>query len=182
MKALSLLSHGSLLAVFAVLVGSPAAAADWQGVDGKTVTIDPPKGVSLVVYTNGDLEKETRTLTKSLDNLRPRSDFQLVRIIDLRGDVAPAVRNVVSKKIRRELGKETARLKPVYEAAGNKGDPANDMNTIADFSGSTLRRVGWDHYSENLQAIVYKNGKEVKRFSGASPDEIVSYVKSQLGS
>lgn len=171
-----ILLAGALL----VTAAATGLTAEWRGVDGKTVSIDPAQGVSLVVYTNGDLEKETRELTRSVDNLRPRKDFQLVRIIDLRGDVIPAVRNVVTKKIRRELGKEGARLKPIYESAGSKINPNDEMNTIVDFSGSTLRRLGWDNYSTKLQAIVYKNGKEVKRFSGATPAEISSYVKSQV--
>lgn len=159
------------------------AAIVVRDVDNKAVTLNPSQGVSLVVYTNGDLEKDTRELSKSLDSLRGQPGFQLVRVIDLRGEVVPAVRNLVLKKIRQELDKEAARLKPVYESQGRKGDPRSDMNAIADFGGGPLRKLHWPGYSDKkLRAVVYKNGVEAKRFDDAEVTEIVEYVKGQVGS
>ena len=97
-----LISRGLFAATAWVVLAAGAQASDWRGVDGKAVTIDPPSGVSLVVYTNGDLASETRELTSAVNALHPPKNFQIVRIIDLRGDVTPAVRPTVTKRIKSE--------------------------------------------------------------------------------
>jgi hypothetical protein len=162
-------------------IGRGESAIVVRDVDDKAVTLNPSQGVNLVVYTNGDLEKETRDLSKMLDPLRGRSDFQLVRVIDLRGEVAPAVRNLVLKKIRQELDKEAARLKPIYERNGRKNNPRGDMNAIADFGSGPLGKLHWNGYTEKLRAVVYKDGAEAKRFENAQPAEIFEHVKEQIG-
>jgi hypothetical protein len=169
---------GAAAAALLIFSLNLSLTATERDVDGNGVTLNPPSGVSLVIYTNGDLGDLTRALTKALDQLRPRSDFQLVRIIDLRGEVAPAVRKLVTKKIRGELDKEAARLKPIYAKAGNHADPRQEMRAIADFSGSTLGKLKWGGYSVDLRAVIFKNGAEVKRFDKSSPSEVEAYVMS----
>ena len=88
------------------------------------------------MYTNPDLEDESRAMTLALDAYRSRSDFALVRIVDLRGDVPPGMRSLVRNQIRKEQAKELVRLKKA--GVTPSGNPAP---IIPDFSGLDAQRA-----------------------------------------
>jgi hypothetical protein len=97
----------------ASLAGHAAASEPIQGqdVDGHAVAVNGKGHYTVVMYTNPDLEDESRAMTLAMDPYRSRSDFALIRVVDLRGDVPPQMRGVVRGQIRKEMARENKRLK-----------------------------------------------------------------------
>ncbi len=72
-----------------------------EDVNGKPVAVNGTGHCTLVMYTNPDLEDTSRKMTLALDSYRSRSDFTLVRVVDLRGGVPPEMRGIVRVQIAR---------------------------------------------------------------------------------
>lgn len=135
-----------------------------QDVDGKAVAVNGKGHYTVVMYTNPDLEDESRKMTLALDHYRGRSDFSLVRVVDLRGDVPPSMRSMVRNSIRKEQVKESARLKKAGIDSSSDKSPI-----IPDFSGSTLNALGWDSVYDQVHLVVYDTkGREVKRLESVT--------------
>ena len=165
-----LLRIGACLVVgWAIL--SPGAAwasgrLDISGHDayGKAVTVNGTGHFTLVLYTNPDLESDSRKMTLALDPYRSRSDFTLVRVVDLRGGVPPEMRGIVRGQIQKEQVKENLRLKKAGVDSSTDQAPI-----IPDFSGSTLNALGWDSIYDDVHLVVYDpSGKEIKRLAKVS--------------
>src|ERR1700685_3025731 len=121
----------ALLACAPVLhAADPISGAD---VDGRPVAINAKGHYTVVMYTNPDLEDESRAMTLALDPYRSRTNLDFVRVVDLRGDVPPSMRSMLRNQTRKEQAKECARLKKAGVDA-----PAGSAPIIPDFSGSTL--------------------------------------------
>jgi hypothetical protein len=157
---LSLLAFGPGLA----LAGSAAPGSiSGQDVDGRSVSVNGKGHFTVVMYTNPDLEDESRKMSLALDPYRSRSDFSFVRVVDLRGDVPPNMRSIVRGQIRKEQVKESLRLKK----AGV--DAAGVAPIIPDFSGSTLDALGWSDVYDEVHLVVYDtHGHEVKRLESVT--------------
>jgi len=118
----------------------------------------------VVMYTNPDLEDESRKMSLALDPYRSRSDFNFVRVVDLRGDVPPSMRSIVRGQIRKEQAKECLRLKKAGVDSSSDKAPI-----IPDFSGSTLNALGWDNVYDQVHLVVYDtHGHEVKRLESVT--------------
>jgi len=151
------------------MAGAPAKITGLDA-NGKTVTVNGTGHYTLVLYTNADLEAESRKMTLALDPYRGRSNFEFVSVVDLRGGVPPGMRSIVRVHIRDEEGKEAARLKKAG-VSGNSGP------IIPDFSGSTLNALGWDSVYDQLNVVIYDpQGKEIKRLSDVSNPKQVTAV------
>ena len=134
-----------------------------QDADGRCVAVNGKGHYTVVMYTNPDLEDESRKMTLALDPYRSRSDFSFVRVVDLRGNVPPSARGMVRGEIRKEEEKESLRLKK----AGV--DPAASAPIIPDFSGATLEALGWDSVYDQVHLVVYDpHGREVKRLESVT--------------
>ncbi len=157
----------------------PAAPQAIRGddVNGHQVAVNAPGHYTVVVYTNPDLEDASRAVTLALDSFRSRSDFTLVRVVDLRGGVPPEMRGIVRVQIRKEEAKEADRLKKAGVSA--TGHPAP---IIPDFSGSTLDALGWDDTYDEVHVVVYDpEGREIKRLANVSdPKQVTQVVESVL--
>jgi hypothetical protein len=145
----------------------PAAAQGsicGQDVDGHAVAVNGKGHITVVMYTNPDLEDASRQMTLALDHYRSRSDFTLIRVVDLRGGVPPAMRGMVRVQIRQEQVKECARLKKAGVIATSDQSPI-----IPDFSGSTLDALGWDSVYDEVHLVVYDtHGHEIKRLESVT--------------
>jgi hypothetical protein len=134
-----------------------------QDVNGHPVTVNAKGHFTLVMYTNPDLEDDSRKMTMALDPYRSRSNFALIRVVDLRGDVPPGMRSIVRVDIRKEQAKECARLKKAGVSVSNVAP------IIPDFSGSTLDALGWDNVYDEVRLVVYDtHGHEVKRLESVT--------------
>jgi hypothetical protein len=158
-----------LAAAVALLAGAPGLlhATDpisgWD-VDGHSVAINAKGHYTVVMYTNPDLEDESRAMTLALDPYRSRSDFDFVRVVDLRGDVPPSMRTMVRNQIRKEQAKECARLKKAGIDAS-----AGSAPIVPDFSGSTLNALGWDSTYDEVHLVIYDpHGREIKRLTSVT--------------
>jgi hypothetical protein len=148
-----------------------------QDVNGQSIAVNGTGHYTLVMYTNPDLEDTARKLTLALDSYRSRSDFTLVRVVDLRGGVPPEMRGIVRVQIRKEEVKEALRLKKAGVASGGNHAPI-----IPDFSGSTLNALGWDSIYDQVHFVIYdRHGHEVKRLANVSdPKQVTRAVDSVL--
>src|SRR5476649_2398525 len=79
--------------------GAAQGSISGQDVDGRAVAVNGKGHFTVVMYTNPDLEDESRKMTLALDHYRSRSDFNFIRVVDLRGDVPPSMRNMVRGQI-----------------------------------------------------------------------------------
>ena len=173
----SILLLGVASAFASAAPSAPAQQINSQDVDGKPVAVNGVGHVTLVMYSNPDLEDDSRKLTLALDRYRDRSNFKLVRVVDLRGDVPPQMRGMVRGQIRKEQVREDARLKKVGVTAIDANAPI-----IPDFSGSTLNALGWDSTYDKVHVVVYdRHGHEIKRLADASdPKEVARVVAAIL--
>lgn len=148
-----------------------------QDVDGRPVAVNGFGRCTVVMYTNPDLEDTSRKVTVALDSYRSRSDFALVRVIDFRGGVPPAMRSIVRVQIRKEIVRENNRLKKAGVAAA-----PNDAPIIPDFSGSTLNALGWSDTYEQVHMVVFdRHGHEYKRLESVTdPSAVTKIVDSVL--
>ncbi len=166
----------SLLALLpGVVHAASAGKITGQDANGKTITVNEPGHYTLVLYTNPDLEEDSRKMSQALDHYRGNSNFCFIRVVDLRGGVPPGMRSIVRGHIRDEETKETARLKKV-------GIDANPAPIIPDFSGSTLNPLGWTSIYDHVCVVIYDSkGNEIKRLPSVSdPKQVTKTVDSIL--
>ena len=120
----------------------------------KAVAVNGAGHYTVVMYTNPDLEDASRKMTLALDPYRSRSDFTLLRVVDLRGDVPPEMRGIVRVQIRKEQAKEDMRLKKAgvvaaaitrrsfpISAARRSTRSAGTASTTRSTSSSTIARA-----------------------------------------
>jgi hypothetical protein len=167
------LSRASAMILLALMAGAPGlvraggvplVAISGQDVDGRAVAVNGKGHYTVVMYTNPDLEDESRKMTLALDPYRSRSDFNFVRVVDLRGEVPPNMRSMVRGQIRKEQVKESLRLKKAGVDASSDKAPI-----IPDFSGATLSALGWDSVYDHVHLVVYDTkGREVKRLESVT--------------
>jgi len=162
LRACALILLNVMVLSLGVAHAGSQAAISGQDVNGQAVAVNGKGHFTVVMYTNPDLEDASREMTLALDSYRSRSDFTLVRVVDLRGDVPPEMRSIVRVQIRKEEAKESARLKK----AGVSG---NEAPIIPDFSGSTLNALGWDSIYDQVHLVIYDTkGQEVKRLANVT--------------
>jgi hypothetical protein len=146
-----------------------------QDVNGHPVTVNAKGHFTLVMYTNPDLEDDSRKMTMALDPYRSRSNFALIRVVDLRGDVPPGMRSMVRVDIRKEQAKESARLKKAGVST------SNDAPIIPDFSGSTLNALGWDSVYDPVHLVIYDTrGHEIKRLENVTDAKQMTAVVDSI--
>jgi hypothetical protein len=146
-----------------------------QDVNGHPVTVNAKGHFTLVMYTNPDLEDDSRKMTMALDPYRSRSNFALIRVVDLRGDVPPGMRSMVRVDIRKEQAKESARLKKAGVST------SNDAPIIPDFSGSTLNALGWDSVYDQVHLVIYDTrGHEIKRLENVTDAKQMTAVVDSI--
>ena len=155
---------------------APPVAISGQDVDGRAVAVNGKGHFTVVMYTNPDLEDESRKMTIALDQYRGRSDFNFVLGVDLRGDVPPNMRSMVRGQIRKEQVKECLRLKKAGVDASSDKAPI-----IPDFSGSTLDALGWDSVYDHVHLVVYDTkGREVKRLESVTDAKQMTKVVDSI--
>jgi hypothetical protein len=153
------------IGLFPLVARAGAASIKGQDVNGRAVAVNGTGHYTVVLYTNPDLEDASRKMTLALDSFRSRSDFSLIRVVDLRGDVPLDMRGIVRGQIRKEMAKEDLRLKTQRGIS----DASAHAPIIPDFSGSTLDALGWDSVYSQIHLVVYdRDGREIKRLANVS--------------
>ncbi len=154
-----------------------------EDVDAQRQAIPRPGRLTIVMYTNADLETESKALSKTLDPYRGAKDFMFLQVVDLRGSIAPIARRLVEKQIRKELDTEATRVKPFYVKNGSSANPRANLATMVDYGGSTLAALGWSDRVEKVRFIVYSsNGKVIRRIDDTGDVKAVAaQFRSLLG-
>ena len=148
-----------------------------QDVNGHAVAVNGAGHYTVVMYTNPDLEDDSRAMTLALDSFRSRSDFAFIRVVDLRGDVPPSMRGLVRGQIRKEIVREDQRLKEQRGIA----NASVHAPIIPDFSGSTLDALGWDSTYDEVHLVIYDpHGHEVKRLDSVTDAKQVTKAVDSL--
>jgi hypothetical protein len=182
--ALGLLLAGGIAAVATPSLTTASSAAaqpslqiKGEDVNGQDVALNGNGHYTLVMYTNPDLEDTSRKVTLALDPYRSRSDFTLIRVVDLRGGVPPGMRSIVRVQIRKEEAKEAVRLGKAGVSTASHHAPI-----IPDFNGSTLNALGWDSVYDQVHLVIYdRKGREIKRLANVSdPKQVTKMVSSIL--
>jgi hypothetical protein len=174
-RFISLLVGTGLAASTPVLAHAPAIQG--QDVNGSAVAVNGSGHYTVVMYTNPDLEDDSRAMTLALDRFRSRSDFAFIRVVDLRGDVPPGMRGLVRGQIRKEMVREDKRLKDQRGIA----HASAHAPIIADFNGSTLNALGWDSVYSQIHLVVYDpHGKEIKRLADVSDPKQLTQMMSAI--
>lgn len=133
--------------------------------DSRTIWINRPGMITLLLGTGEDSQNEARQAGKAVYPVRGRSDFQLVVVVDLRDSLAGWVSTLALEQMRANLDKEAIELKPYYLKNGNKSDPRKTSYVIADFKGTICPQLGWPEGSDKLRGILYgADGREIKRW------------------
>ncbi len=151
-----------------------------RDIDGKWQRLPPVDHITVIMYTNPDLEQVSRDMSAAFDSLRGLKKFAFMQVIDLRGDVPAIARGLVGKEVRKHEDREAVRVQPFYLKNGNKSNPRPDMIAITDFSGNILSYLGWHNRYNNIHLIVYdKTGQELKRYDQVDdPAAVCLYVKT----
>jgi hypothetical protein len=150
-------------------------------VDGRAVRLNSPGKITLLMYTNPDLEDETRTIVKALDPFRTKSDFGFVRVVDLSGGVPLEVRTIVRMQIREQQDKENVRLAPLYKEVGITSLNRSMSPIVPDFSGDVIKSLRLEPGASHVQAIIFdRSGHEIKRFDDVSDSSTLPAALSSL--
>jgi hypothetical protein len=163
----------------AVMAGdSSTKSIQGQDVNGRNVAVNGAGHYTVVLYTNPDLEDQSRQMTLALDPYRARPNLAFVRVVDLRGGVPPEMRSIVRVQIRQEQAREEVRLRKdgIHVASGQAAP------IIPDFSGSTLDALGWDSVYDQVHVVFYDpRGREIKRLANVSdPRQVTRVIDSIL--
>jgi len=143
--------------------------------DNKTLLINRPGLVTLLLGTSEDSQDAARAAGKAMYPLRGRPDFQLIVVVDLRDSIATWAPSIVLSRMRANLDDEAIALKPYFLKNGNKSDPRKSSHVIADFSGTICPQLGWTKGSDNLRGILFgADGREIERW-----DKIEDMTKLQ---
>lgn len=178
------LSLSAFILAAAALLSTARAGVSVQDVDGKAQSIPAPGRLSIVMYTNADLEQESKALSKTLDPYRGARNFMFYQVVDLRGEIPGIARRMAEKQIRKELDIEAARVKPFYAKNGSSANPRADLSTVVDYGGSVLSAFGWNDRVEMVRFVIYdSNGNVVRRIDDTkNVQSVASYFRSLLGS
>jgi hypothetical protein len=133
--------------------------------DNRTILINRPGVVTLLLGTSEDSQDAARAAGKSMYPLQGRSDFQLIVVVDLRDSIAGWVPSVVLSQMRSNLDQEAIELKPSFLKNGNRSNPRSSSYVIPDFTGTVCPELGWTENSDDLRGILFGgDGREVKRW------------------
>jgi hypothetical protein len=133
--------------------------------DNRTILLNHPGVVTLVLGTNEDSQDAARAAGKAMYPLRGRPDFQLIVVVDLRDSIATWVPSVVVAQMRSNLDREAIELKPYFLKNGNKSNPRNTSYVIPDFSGTICPQLGWTESSDDLRGILFgTDAREIQRW------------------
>jgi hypothetical protein len=143
--------------------------------DNRTVLLNRPGTISVIVGTSEDSQDAAREAGKAVYPFQGRPDFQLVVVVDLRNSIATWLPSIVLNRMRSSLDQEAIELKPYFLKNGNKSNPRLTQHVVPDFSGTICPELGWPKGSDKLRAIIFGvDGREIERI-----DEVNDMTKFQ---
>ena len=123
--------------------------------DGKTVPLNPPGHITVIVGTNEDSQDAARAAGRAMYPFQGRPDFGLIVVVDLRHTVASWVPSMVISRMKVSLDQEAFELKPYYLKNGNHNNPRGYSHVIPDFTGTICPQLEWKEHDEKLRIIIF---------------------------
>jgi hypothetical protein len=165
---------------------APPPARKFKAVDAdnRTILINKPGLITLVLGTSEDSQDAARTAGKTMYPLQGRPDFQLIVVVDLRNSIATWAPSLAISQMRSNLDDEAVALKPYYLKNGNKSNPRNSSYVIPDFSGTICPQLDWPGNSDDLRGILFgADGREINRWDKLEDmDKLLTDIRAAIQS
>ncbi|MDD4931905.1 MAG: hypothetical protein PHO89_00335 [Methylacidiphilaceae bacterium] len=147
----------------------PIAARD---AFGREVILNAPGYVTVVLSSTEKTQQATRRAAGALDHFQTTPDFRLIVLVDLHGSVAAWMPGYVSHRLQADLRREAARMQMLCAKDANHPGWHPFVCAIPDFSGRTVRNLGWRADRGRLRATVYdRRGLELAKWHNLEPKE-----------
>jgi hypothetical protein len=133
----------------------PARKYHATDADGKSVPLNPPGRITIVVGTNEDSQDAARAAGRAMYPFQGRPDFGLIVVVDLRHSIASWVPSMVISRMKVSLDQEAFELKPYYLKNGNHNNPRGYTHVIPDFDGAICPQLQWKEHDDKLRIILF---------------------------
>jgi hypothetical protein len=146
---------------FFLALTASAVAGELSGFvncDGKTVSLNPPGNVTVILASSQPLADQTREFGRSIYGWQGREAFRVIVVVDLRKSIGTLFKGWTTGKMKADLDEEAERLIPWYRANQNIKNPRGDLCGIADFTGKATDALGWGDDDTKMKVTIF--GKE----------------------
>ena len=146
---------------FFLFLTASAVAGELSGFvncDGKTVSLNPPGNVTVILASSQPLADQTREFGRSIYGWQGREAFRVIVVVDLRKSIGTLFKGWTTGKMKADLDEEAERLIPWYRANQNIKNPRGDLCGIADFTGKATEALGWGDDDTKMKVTIF--GKE----------------------
>jgi hypothetical protein len=152
--------------------------------DGVVRNLNPAGQVTVIVYSNPEVQDRTRQTGRALDPFQGREDFRSIVVVDLRGTMADWAPGYTIRRMVKDLDQEALRVTPAYREKGNKTNPRPDLSAVADFKGETCLQLGWEKPVNQLRVLIFdKKGKKYREWGDLKNfNELAHAVQALLNS
>lgn len=142
------------------LFAEPIVVTD---VDSRKITLNEPGKVTVVVYSNEDLQDRTRKAGAAVYPLQGKEGWRLVIAVDLRSSLALIAKGFSQRRMKANLDAEAKIIRPYYVQNGNPNDPRPDLIAFADFNGKICDALGFEASDKKLAVVIFNAKGEVER-------------------
>jgi len=160
MKLFIWLAVALFLAACEGIFADPISATD---VDDRTITLNEPGQVTVVIYSNQDLQERTRKAGASVYPLQGKKGWRLIITIDLRNSFAWLAKGYSKRRVRANLDAEAKIIRPYYQENGNPNDPRPALIAFEDFDGKLCHALGFEASDKKLAVVIFNAKGEVAR-------------------
>ncbi|CAB4242378.1 protein of unknown function [Methylacidimicrobium sp. AP8] len=139
---------------------------------GREVVLNAPGYVTVVLSSSEKTQQATRRAAGALEHFQTTPGFRLIVLVDLHGSVAAWMPGYVSRRMQEDLRRETIRLQMLSGRDRSRPGWRPFVCAIPDFSGQTVRSLGWRADRGRLRATVYdRHGMELAKWNNLEPKE-----------
>lgn len=139
---------------------------------GREVVLNAPGYVTVVLSSTEKTQQATRRAAGALDHFQTAAGFRLIVLVDLHGSVAAWMPGYVSRRMQDDLRREAVRMQMLSAKDGSHPGWRPFVCAIPDFSGRTVRSLGWRADRGRLRATVYdRHGMELAKWNNLEPQE-----------
>ena len=142
------------------LLAQPIVATD---VDDRTITLNEPGKVTVVIYSNEDVQEKTRKAGAALYPFAGKEGWRLIISIDLRSSLAFMAKGYSKRRIQANLDDEAKIIRPYYTKNGNPNDPRPALIAFADFDGKLSRALEFEESDKKLPVVIFNAKGEIHR-------------------
>jgi hypothetical protein len=136
-----------------------AEVLKWTDAFNRDLIVNPDNQVTVILYSNQELDKTTRYMNAQLDAFKGKENFRCYVLLDMRKSLGNKVKPLVRSQVRDNLRSEAKRVRPFFKKNGNSNDPLNEITVFIDFDGAKCDPLGWEPNAEMKAAVFNKKGE-----------------------